>query len=80
MAMALDGVKRAIAANRIDEVISAMRQTKPDEFQAVIEACGAYYDHELMVAQSIQDIVAYCRIRRSRKRIPAHGTFTYTLD
>ena len=78
--MPLERIRGAISRNDIDDLLATMPSVSAGELDMAIKECEKYYAHELAVARGVHDILAECRIRRTKNKIPAHGTYTYLLE
>lgn len=78
--MPVEDVKEAIKNNRIDEVLVLAKYTTFEEVDEIVKLYEEYYNKELTISKTIQNILADVRIRRMKSVIPPTGCYTYRLE
>lgn len=73
-------MKEMIKNNDIDGLISAAKHTDRSEAKAALAEYEKYYSHEAAIAHAIQDILVRVKVRRTRRKIPIVGNYTYKLE
>lgn len=78
--MALEDVKEAMKTHQIDNLLAYAKNIEPEDLDEAVNLYEKYYETELNIATSIQDILAQVKARRSKLKIPNIGNYSYELQ
>ncbi len=76
----LDEIKKYVETRNVDKLISVVSEIPEDELLKSIELYEMFYNRELLIAKTLQDILAEFRIKRTKAKIPLEGNYTYILE
>lgn len=78
--MCLEQIKEAMKEHNVDQLLAFAKRIEPEDLDEAIDLYEKYYECEVNVALTIQDILAKIRARRLKQKIPTEGSYTYTLE
>lgn len=78
--MSLEEIKEAMKIHDIDQLLAYAKRIEPEELDEAVNLYEKYYEAELNVAQTIQNILAQVKSKRIKLKIPCEGSYTYKLE
>lgn len=78
--MTMDKIHEAVKSNDIDWLLELTKDVSPETSGAAIAEYERYYQHELAIARTLQDILAQTKLNRSKRKIPETGSYSYNLE
>lgn len=78
--MTIEEVREAISKGKIDELLSLAKYISKEEAQEAETLYEEYSKKEECIAQTIQNIIAHCRISKMKSKIPDVGNYSYKLE
>jgi hypothetical protein len=78
--MSLEEIREAIKNVDIDQLLSFAKVIEQEEVDEALELYEKFYEKELNIALSIQDILTTVKSRTSKLKIPSTGNYTYKLE
>lgn len=78
--MSIEEIKEATKNNNIDQLLSLTKYVDNDDVAEALKIYEEYYDKEVNIAKTVQDVVNKFKIRRMKHRIPNNGNYTYKLE
>ena len=76
--MKLEQIRDAIRQNKIDRLVVGAKRIDRATIPEAIESYERYYDREMLIANTINELIL--RSRLATKEIPQKGVYTYTLE
>lgn len=78
--MPIEELKRIIESKNIDQIITYAKHIESEEINEALELYEKYYEKELHVAKTIQNILLKAKIARMKNKIPNTGNYSYELE
>ncbi len=76
----IEEVKAAIKSRDIDKLLILAKHAKIDEIDTLIELYESFYTKEMIIAKTVQNVLARIKIKRIKNSIPNLGNYTYKLE
>lgn len=78
--MTMERICEAAKSNDIDSLLMLASDIPPESAGAAVAEYERYYNHELAIACTLQDILAKTKMSRTGRRLPTVGSYSYNLE